>query len=287
MPEKPKHLKDVLIFLDSSDPDETKRIQDQTGFLDGQTTDPKLIARNPIVVNTGRKFTHEDLWSLYNDIIEEICYYLPSDKTISAQVYSAEHRTSDQMLTEAGIINSWIDNILIKFPCNNEGIEAAHQWSQRGGKINMTLGFNQNQAMATHNATLNNQKGTVYFSVFIGRLIENGIDPFVTITNLKKMCAKNNSHIQILGCSIRSLNHIYTAIQSGCDIITIPYRLIRKWMEDDFRIPNGVITYPGTLIKPLYEELDLNVSYKNYDLNNPYTSKGMQQFAKDWDDLIG
>lgn len=55
---KPKELK-TKIFLDGGDPGETKEILDLFGFLDGQTTNPTLISRNPKVqkrLEKGEKF---------------------------------------------------------------------------------------------------------------------------------------------------------------------------------------------------------------------------------------
>ena len=43
---RPEHLK-TRIFLDGGNPDETKEIIDGLGFLDGQTTNPTLISKNP------------------------------------------------------------------------------------------------------------------------------------------------------------------------------------------------------------------------------------------------
>lgn len=43
---KPGNLK-TRIFLEGGDPVETRGIIDLLGFLDGQTTNPTLISRNP------------------------------------------------------------------------------------------------------------------------------------------------------------------------------------------------------------------------------------------------
>jgi len=43
---KPANLQ-TKIFLDSGNPEETKDILQKLGFLDGQTTNPSLIAKNP------------------------------------------------------------------------------------------------------------------------------------------------------------------------------------------------------------------------------------------------
>ena len=43
---RPDELK-TRIFLDGGDPVETMEIKDLLGFLDGQTTNPTLVAKNP------------------------------------------------------------------------------------------------------------------------------------------------------------------------------------------------------------------------------------------------
>jgi len=52
------------IFLDSGDPAETKLVLEKLGFLDGQTTNPSLFAKNPDVqarIAKGEKYSKEDL----------------------------------------------------------------------------------------------------------------------------------------------------------------------------------------------------------------------------------
>ena len=43
---RPSNLK-TRIFLDGGNPDETRKVINLLGFLDGQTTNPTLIAKNP------------------------------------------------------------------------------------------------------------------------------------------------------------------------------------------------------------------------------------------------
>ena len=71
---RPKNLK-TKIFLDSGDPTETKKILNLLGFLDGQTTNPTLIAKNPKVderIKKGKKFTKKEIYDFYKKVIQEI-----------------------------------------------------------------------------------------------------------------------------------------------------------------------------------------------------------------------
>jgi transaldolase len=60
-PGKRPHSK---ILVDGGDPQETARIQQLIGFVDGQTTNPSLIAKNPEVMrrNTGRSSKQFRRW---------------------------------------------------------------------------------------------------------------------------------------------------------------------------------------------------------------------------------
>ena len=58
---RPKNMK-TRIFLDGGDPEETKAVLAQVGFLDGQTTNPTLISKNPEArkrLEQGSKFSKE------------------------------------------------------------------------------------------------------------------------------------------------------------------------------------------------------------------------------------
>jgi hypothetical protein len=51
------------ILLDGGDPDETLRIRNLLGFLDGQTTNPTFVAKNPDVqrrIASGHKLSREE-----------------------------------------------------------------------------------------------------------------------------------------------------------------------------------------------------------------------------------
>jgi hypothetical protein len=51
------------ILLDGGDPEETKHIRELLGFVDGQTTNPSLVAKNPEIaslVKSGQKLTEAE-----------------------------------------------------------------------------------------------------------------------------------------------------------------------------------------------------------------------------------
>jgi transaldolase len=77
---KPNNLK-TKIFLDSGDPQETREALKILGYLDGQTTNPTLISKNPQAkkrLERGDKFTKEEIFTFYKKVCidsKRICFY--------------------------------------------------------------------------------------------------------------------------------------------------------------------------------------------------------------------
>ena len=78
------------IFLDSGDPEETKEATKLLGFLDGQTTNPTLISKNPDAaarLARGEKFTGAEILDFYKKTVREISGLIP-DGSVSIEVYA-------------------------------------------------------------------------------------------------------------------------------------------------------------------------------------------------------
>src|SRR5436190_18460219 len=63
------------ILLDGGDPEETRRIRDLLGLLDGQTTNPTFVAKNPEVqrrIASGHKLSVEEQKQEYKQIVKRI-----------------------------------------------------------------------------------------------------------------------------------------------------------------------------------------------------------------------
>ena len=63
------------ILLDGGDPGETMRIRGLLGFLDGQTTNPTFVAKNPDVQRrtaSGRKLSWNEQKNEYKKIVQQI-----------------------------------------------------------------------------------------------------------------------------------------------------------------------------------------------------------------------
>lgn len=95
---RPSNLK-TKIFLDSGDPNETTEVLKLLGFLDGQTTNPTLIAKNPTVAQTlqAGKITEPEAWKAYQQVAQEISTLIPAG-SISEEIYADADTTAEQML---------------------------------------------------------------------------------------------------------------------------------------------------------------------------------------------
>ena len=126
---KPNSIK-TRIFLDGGNPNETREIIALLGFLDGQTTNPTLISRNPEAkkrLDRGERFTEKEIFNFYHQVVQEISRLIP-DGSISIEVYADLSTTAEKMLRQGKEMFSWIPNGHIKFPSAREGLKAAQQW---------------------------------------------------------------------------------------------------------------------------------------------------------------
>lgn len=283
---RPKDLQ-TKIFLDSGDPNETKQLFSLLGFLDGQTTNPSLIAKNPDV--QGKRFSKQEISELYKSVVQEIAIVLPNE-SISIEVYADLETTAAEMITQAKEMYSWADTACIKLPITTAGLQAAEKLSQEGMRLNMTLCFSQEQAAAVYSATQGATKGSVYISPFDGRLDDIAYNGMDVIENIIRMYEEGDGHVEVLAASIRNVNHLLYAIHIGANIVTVPGSVLRDWAALDMRLPS--ITMPDLddakrdIQNIPYQELDLRAQWQSFDIQHDLTDQGLTKFAEDWNELV-
>lgn len=276
------------IFLDGGDPKETQEIISVLGYLDGQTTNPTLVAKNPEVlkrIEAGEKFTSQEIMDFYKQVVKELSNLLP-DGSISIEVYADKDTTSGDMLKQAREMNSWIPNAHIKFPTTRAGLEAASESVKEGINVNMTLVFTQEQAAAVYTATIGAKRGQVFVSPFVGRLDDLGENGMDLIGNILKMYQDGDGHVEVLTASVRNIDHFYAAMRIGSDIITSPVKLIDEWVKKGRNIPSGYRYSPQGLVDIPYQKQDLSKRWSEFNIYHQLTDKGIERFAADWNALI-
>jgi len=285
---RPKDLQ-AKIFVDSGDSNETRELLSLLGFLDGQTTNPTLISKNPEAkerLERGEKFTKEEIFGFYKQLVQEISSSIPQG-SISIEVYADKNTTTEQMLEQGKEMYTWIPNAHVKYPTTIEGLKAAEQAVQEGMRVNMTLCFSQEQAAAVYAATAGAKKGQVFVSPFIGRLDDRGENGMNLIENIIRMYQKGDGHVAVLTASVRNLNHLLYAISLGSDIATAPFKVLKEWGEKGLPLPNEKFTYNAGNLKPIpYKELDVNKDWFAFDISHELTAAGIERFAFDWNSLV-
>ncbi len=99
-------------------------------------------------------------------------------------------------------------------------------------------------------AILAAKAGATYVSPFVGRWLDNSIDGIELIKNIRKVYDQAFSETEILAASIRDVRQVEQSFLNGADVVTIP----------------PVVFW---------------AMYKNV-----LTEKGLEQFNKDWEDVI-
>lgn len=285
---RPSNMKS-RIFLDGGDPGETTEILDQLGFLDGQTTNPTLISRNPAAkerMDKGEKFHEPELLDFYRDVVQKISRMTP-EGSISIEVYADEATPAEKMLEQGKEMFSWIANAHIKYPTSTEGLRAAEMAVREGIRVNMTLCFLQEQAAAVYAATKGAAKGDVFVSPFVGRLDDRGENGMDLIANIMRMFQPGDNHVELLTASVRNLDHFLYALQLGSDIVTVPFKVLQQWHAAGLPVPGEDYTYPAGNLQPIpYQDIELTRNWQEYSIHHELTVKGMASFSEDWNGLI-
>lgn len=189
----------MKFFVDTADVDEI-RVLNESGLLDGVTTNPSLILKS------GRDIA---------EVTAEIGNIV--DGPVSAEVTATDF---DGMMREAAILSKIASNICIKVPLTPAGLKACHALTGDGTQVNVTLCFSANQALLAAKA------GATFISPFIGRLDDIGIDGMELIGEIRTIYDNFSFETQILAASIRTVNHVKQAAMIGADVATIPPSVI-------------------------------------------------------------
>ena len=194
----------MKFFLDTAEIDEIREWND-TGLLDGVTTNPSLILKS------GRDI---------REVLEEICSIVEGD--VSGEVAATDY---DTMLKEGRTLAGIADNICIKLPTTLDGVRACKVLVDEGHKTNMTLCFSANQALLVAKA------GATYVSPFIGRLDDMAIDGMELIEEIREIYDNYGFETEILAASIRTVNHVKQCALAGADVATLPPSTIEKLVK--------------------------------------------------------
>ena len=209
----------MKFFIDTADIHAISELNEM-GLVDGVTPNPSFIMKS------GR------------DIIEVtivICSLVKGP--VSAEVVATD---ASSMIKEGEKLAKIASNIAVKVPLTWDGLRTCKELTSQGYMVNVTLCFSANQALLAAKA------GATFISPFIGRLDDINIDGMDLISEIRTIYDNFEFDTQILGASIRTVNHITQCALVGADVITAPPNVLKQLAE------------------------------------HPLTSKGLELFMKDW-----
>lgn len=195
----------MKIFLDSTNISEIRDAH-STGFVDGVTTNPTLMAKSPLGIT---------------ETIEAIASIVKGP--ISVEVVSL---SLESMVEEASRYSVIAKNIVVKVPVNKIGFSVVQELYKMGIKTNMTLCFSPLQAL------LAAKSGANYVSPFIGRLDDLGRDGVTLVRDIGTIYDKYGINTQIIAASVRNINHVIECAKLGVDCITVPYKVFNQMFEN-------------------------------------------------------
>jgi len=282
---KPK----TKILVDGGDPGETSRVKKFLGFVDGQTTNPSLIAKNPEIqkrIASGHSLSSQEENDAYRKIVQTISP-LVGNAGVSIEVFADLDTRADDMLAQGKEMFTWIPNAYIKYPCTQEGMKAAEMSVREGMRVNMTLCFSQEQAAAVYAAT-KGSKAPVYISPFVGRLDDRGENGIDLVKNIKTMYRNGDGHVHVLAASIRHLDHLLASFALNAELVTVPAKVLEKWASNNFPMPERDFSFTGAsdsgeaLRSIPYKELDMDRAWQSFDITHELTTRGIQKFVADY-----
>ena len=198
------------IFCDIADSKTIKEFNKKS-IVDGFTTNPSLMRK------AGAKS-----YEKYSKQILKVC----SKKPISLEVFADNFL---EMERQALKINSWGKNIYVKIPViNSKGKftgQLINKLNKKKIKLNITAVYTVAQVKKINKCLDNKTKSII--SIFSGRMADVGKDPVPIIKKAVQM-TKNKNKVEILWASTREPYNYTQAQQLGCQIITMPPKVIEK-----------------------------------------------------------
>ena len=203
----------MKIYLDTSKINEIFDAYENNKLVQGFTTNPSLMRAAGVTD--------------YTAFIKEVTSKI-KDLPLSFEIFADE---PDEMEYQIQKLSEFGDNIYVKVPVmNTKGIptyDLIHKMSNKGIKLNVTAVFTASQIAELY-SNLHSSKTPNIVSIFAGRLADTGMNPILPIISCKLM---EWSNTDILWASVREVFNIYEAEHVGCDIITVPPDILKKYIS--------------------------------------------------------
>jgi len=170
------------------------------GILDGVTTNPSLLAKEP---------------GDFRQNLKRICEIVKGP--VSGEVTATDFAG---MLQQGHDIAKIDAHMVVKVPLTRDGIRACKALSGEGIRVNVTLCFSAAQALLAAKA------GASFISPFVGRLDDIATNGMELIREIVAIYSNYEFTTEILVASCRHPIHVVEAAKLGADIATCPPAVI-------------------------------------------------------------
>jgi len=189
----------MRLFIDTANVDE---IRELSWLIDGVTTNPSLVAKEK------RPF---------EEVIREICGIV--DGPVSAEATALD---ADGMVAEGRRLAKIHENVVVKIPMTEAGMEATRVLAGEGIGVNVTLVFSANQALLAAKC------GARFVSPFVGRIDDAGGTGMELVSEIVEIFENYAFATEVLVASVRGPQHVRDAALLGADVATVPYAVLKK-----------------------------------------------------------
>jgi transaldolase len=194
----------MKLFIDSGNLKEIENLV-PLGIIDGITTNPSLLAKEP---------------GDYRQILKKICQMVQGPT--SAEVVATDY---EGMVREGRDLAGIDAHIVVKVPFTKDGVKACKTLSSEGKRVNVTLCFSPTQALIAAKV------GATYISPFVGRLDDIATSGMNLISEIVEIYDNYDFKTEVLVASTRGPIHIVEAARLGADICTCPAAVIEAMFK--------------------------------------------------------
>lgn len=189
----------MKLFIDSGNIKDIEALV-AIGIIDGVTTNPSLLAKEP---------------GDYRENLKKICQIVKGP--VSGEVTAIDVAGMLEQGREIAKIDHYM---IVKVPLTRAGIQACKTLSSDGIRVNVTLCFSAAQALLAAKA------GAYIISPFVGRLDDIGQVGMDLIRQMVVIYKNYGYPTQILAASLRSTTHVIDSAIAGAHIGTMPFKVL-------------------------------------------------------------
>ena len=189
----------MKLFIDSGNIKDIETLA-ALGIIDGVTTNPSLLAKEP---------------GDFRANLKRICEIVKGP--VSGEVTATDFAG---MMREGHDIAKIDAHMIVKVPLTRDGIRACKAMSSDGIRVNVTLVFSAAQALLAAKA------GATFVSPFVGRLDDVATNGMDLIREIVGIYDNYEFTTEVLVASCRHPIHVVEAARLGADIATCPPAVI-------------------------------------------------------------